>query len=148
MRLQRSFALLLRATCVAAASNFQAGFLFKFANSKLAPTFKLETLKFSIFKLCILQTFQAFKLSNLGQHVIRSNSERSSSKNPTRDTYHISGTVRRRRAVKRGRRRSPKLKVTTPRPLFLAPTKLPFSELFPRLATPGKPTFHQQNLWT
>ena len=60
--LQRSFALLLRATRVAAASNFQAGFLFK-----------LETRKLSNFKLFILQDFQtlqscptcnAFKLKN------------------------------------------------------------------------------------
>ena len=34
-----------RAQRVAAASNFQAGFPFKLSNSKLAPTFKLGTLK-------------------------------------------------------------------------------------------------------
>ena len=38
--------------------------------------FKLETLKLSNFKLFILQTFQTFKLSNLVQHVIRSNSQK------------------------------------------------------------------------
>ena len=55
---------------------FQAGFLFKLSNSKLGPTLKLETLLLSYFKLFILQTFQTFKLSNLVQHVIRSNSQK------------------------------------------------------------------------
>ena len=41
---------------VAAASNFQAGFPFKLSNSKLAPTFKLETLK--------LQTLHSPNFSN------------------------------------------------------------------------------------
>ena len=46
---------------VATASNFQAGFPFKLSISKLAPTFKLETLKLSSFKLFILQSFQNFQ---------------------------------------------------------------------------------------
>ena len=61
---------------VATASNFQAGFPFKLSNSKLAPTFKLGTLKLWNFKLFILQTFQFFKLSNLVQHIVRSNSQK------------------------------------------------------------------------
>ena len=83
-----TFALLLRATCIAAASNFKAGFLFKLSNSKLAPTFKLETLKLSNFKLFILQTFQTFKLSNLVQHVIRSNSQKFEFEKP--HSWHLS----------------------------------------------------------
>ena len=71
-RLQRSFALLLHATRVAAASNFQAGFLFKLSNSRLRPTFKLDT----------------FKLSNLAQHVIRSNSQKFEFEKP--HSWHLS----------------------------------------------------------
>ena len=59
--LARSFALLLRATRVAAASNFQAGFPFKLSNSKLAP---LSNSKHSNFQTSPSLFFKLFKFSN------------------------------------------------------------------------------------
>ena len=71
---------------VAAASNFQAGFPCKLWNSKLAPTFKLETLKHQKFKILILQTFQSLQ-SRPTYNTF--NLKISSSKNPTPDSSHV-----------------------------------------------------------